>query len=296
LWQTLAEGRQYAGEMVGLAEDVFAVGRKSTQHNVTLPSLLPGSEYKADGPDSYRAANLLGQAIAIVVRAEENKASRDQREGWFNLWEENAQKVEQYHKKLAEFRHRHCPSTYSAPDTDREDPYVTLLRRWLRKSLLNNPDWDLLYSLITSQVKPSDKHLCEWWGKLKDICRGAQTSTGSLDPVGEIRNISEACRTREKPAETGQNAKATIVAVIISLIIICIFLLSVWLIPFTPFTWLKDHPNSYGLQGSTICLITCFVLGLFKPQRRKLYWGGAIIAFLGVLLSLLGGPADNNVN
>ena len=100
----------------------------------------------------------------------------------------------------------------------------------------------------------------------------------------------------EKPAETKQNTKATVVAVIISLIIICIFLLSVWLIPFTPFTWLKDHPNSYGLQGSVICLITCLVVGFFKPQWRKWWWGGAIIAFLGVLLSLLGGPAGSNIN
>lgn len=131
-----------------------------------------------------------------------------------------------------------------------------------------------------------------------------------LGPVDEARNrtsdLAETLLRRvtiakqrlkpAKPAETEQNATPskdgkekdkTIVAIIVSLFIICIFVLSVWLIPFTPFSWLKNHPNSYGLQGSTICLITCFVVGFFKPQRRKWCWGSAAIAFLVGLLSLL---------
>jgi hypothetical protein len=87
--------------------------------------------------------------------------------------------------------------------------------------------------------------------------------------------------------ETEQGAKRIIAALLISLLIICAFILSVWLIPFTPFTWLRNHPNSYGIQGSIICLIPSFIFGFFKPDWRKWCWGTAAIAFLVGLLSLL---------
>ncbi len=100
----------------------------------------------------------------------------------------------------------------------------------------------------------------------------------------------------QKPAETEQNRKTTIVAIIISLFIIIIFVLSLRFIPFTPFTWLKNHPDSYGLQGGTIFLIVFSIFGLCKRQWRKFCWGVALLALLVLILSLLGGPAKSNVN
>lgn len=98
--------------------------------------------------------------------------------------------------------------------------------------------------------------------------------------------------TRQKPSETKQNHKTTIIAIIISLFIICIF---EFLVHIVPLTWLKNHPNSYALQGSIICLIPCLILALFKPRSRW-WWGSVFFALLAVLLSQLGGPADSNVN
>ncbi len=96
--------------------------------------------------------------------------------------------------------------------------------------------------------------------------------------------------------EQNTKAKATIAAILISLFTISIFVLLVWLVPFTPFTWLKNHPNSYSLQGGIICLVPCIFVGLFKPQWRKLCWGVALLPLLVLILSLLGGPADSNGN
>lgn len=53
--------------------------------------------------------------------------------------------------------------------------------------------------------------------------------------------------------------------------------------------WLKRHPHSYGLTGGAILLILFFVLGLFKGQWRNWCWGVAGLAFLVLILSLLGG-------
>lgn len=54
-------------------------------------------------------------------------------------------------------------------------------------------------------------------------------------------------------------------------------------------TWLKRHPHSYSLTGSFIFLILFLVLGLFKAQWRNGCWGTAGLAFLVLILSLLGG-------
>ena len=149
--------------------------------------------------------------------------------------------------------------------------------------------------LISDGIWPKDEEWVE--SKWREINKGRIYESRDIQTHIELAlKRVEADLWPENPAETKQNHKTTIVAIIISLFIICIFVLSVRFIPFTLFTWLKNHPNSYGLQGSIICLIACFILGLYKPKWRKLCWGGALIAFLGVLLSLLGGPADSNVN
>ncbi len=83
---------------------------------------------------------------------------------------------------------------------------------------------------------------------------------------------------KEKPV------KRTIVAILISLILIVLFGLFVHL---GPVTWFRNHAHTYGIQGSIICLIPCLIFGFLKPRWRKWCWGTAAIALLVGLLSLL---------
>ena len=53
--------------------------------------------------------------------------------------------------------------------------------------------------------------------------------------------------------------------------------------------WLKRHPHRYGLTAGAIFLILFLVLGLFKAQWRQWCWGVAGLAFLVLIVSLLGG-------
>ncbi len=53
--------------------------------------------------------------------------------------------------------------------------------------------------------------------------------------------------------------------------------------------WIKRHPHSYGLTGSFILLISAVVVGWFNEQWRPWCWGTASLAFLVLILSLLGG-------
>jgi hypothetical protein len=123
--------------------------------------------------------------------------------------------------------------------------------------------------------------------------------TKTNSPFYDLIQLGKFCSARasgqkkeEKPksqadlAETKQNAKRIGAAILISSVTILLFELFVY---FGPITWLKNHPNSYGIQGSIICLIPCLILGFLKPRWRNWCWGTASLAFLGLILSLLGG-------
>lgn len=57
-----------------------------------------------------------------------------------------------------------------------------------------------------------------------------------------------------------------------------------------PWTWLLTNQNSYGLQGAFCFFISVSVLGIFKPNWRKLLWSGSVLSgIMFVALTLLGG-------
>lgn len=118
-----------------------------------------------------------------------------------------------------------------------------------------------------------------------EMIQGIRAREGQRgDPEGQV-----------SPAEIGRDAETTIAAIIISLFVACIFEVLVWLVPVTPFSWLKNHPNSYGLQPAIVFLVPCIFVGLLKRQYRKWCWGVGLVALLVLILSLLRGPPSGNV-
>ncbi len=95
---------------------------------------------------------------------------------------------------------------------------------------------------------------------------------------------------QEQVRPNKKNAKINYFIIVISIFIICIFEFLIYRIPIS---WLQNHPNSYGLQGGFVLLVPCFVAGCFKPRWRKWCWGGAALAIIVLILSLLGGPNEN---
>lgn len=55
--------------------------------------------------------------------------------------------------------------------------------------------------------------------------------------------------------------------------------------------WIKRHPHSYGLISSFVLLTITLVVGLFNAQWRLWCWGTASLAFIVLILSLLGGKS-----
>jgi len=127
----------------------------------------------------------------------------------------------------------------------------------------------LLSSVSTEYHKRSDG-LAPMYLELDSAKRNAALLLAELEEI--------------KPAEPEQGAKRIIAAILISFIMILLFELFVYL---GPVTWFRNHPHSYGIQGSIDCLILCLIFGIFKPGWRKWCWGTAAIAFLVGLLSLL---------
>ena len=152
-----------------------------------LPALLPGSEYKYANPNKHRAANLRGLAIAIVVRAKEQKVSKIRKRIWFTFWEKKRKEAQKYAMRRWECNYRRAPHNYAPPDKKNCKPERWGTRNWLRKSLFGEEvDWYRLHSLIFTELNQSPDHNSKWWRAVKDIC---EDITG-FDPVAEILKIS----------------------------------------------------------------------------------------------------------
>ena len=93
---------------------------------------------------------------------------------------------------------------------------------------------------------------------------------------------------REK-AESKAHRYAVAAASAISLLLISGFEALVYLLPWT---WLRTHTNSYGLQGAIGIFFMLATFGAFRPRWRKFCWGisGAFAVVL-VILAILGGPS-----
>ncbi len=263
-----------------------------------LPPLLSGSEYKTDDGDIHRGMNLLGLAITIVVYAEKNGVSGDCKKAWLTSFEKEYKRAQLYHKKTINFNARHSSHITPIPDdTGCASPIYKMTFDWLRRSLLDSPNWERLYQLIKIQTTwlrndPS----ADWWNKVQSICRKVETAVDPLDPIAEIWRITQEYRTEDELAAQSDRARATadeplkkggwrnVGASVVSLIVILLFELFVYI---APVSYVRNHPHSYGIQGSIICLILCLIVGFLNSRWRKWCWGSAAIAFLVALLSLL---------
>ncbi len=158
-----------------------------------LPALLSGSEYKTDDSDIYRVMNLLGRAITIVVHAKKDGVSDDRKKAWLTSFEKEYKRAQLYHKKTINFDARHSSHITPIPDdTDCASPIYKMIFDWLRKSLLDSPNWERLYQLIKIQTTwLRDDRSADWWNKVKSICRKVETAVDPLDPIAEIWTITE---------------------------------------------------------------------------------------------------------
>lgn len=169
---------------------------------LSLPQLLPGSEYKTDDSDLYRSMNLLGFAVAIVVCAKKDSVSDDCKEAWFKSFEEEYKRAQQHCKRTINFNAQHSSNVTPIPDdTNYANPVFKMIFDWLRKSQSDTPNWSGLYRLTKIQIVMLKKNSsAEWWNGIQNICRRAETTVDTFDPITEIHEFSEKYRLKDEPS------------------------------------------------------------------------------------------------
>jgi uncharacterized membrane protein YraQ (UPF0718 family) len=187
--------------------------QESAKPEHSFPDLLKGSEYKAVDPDSERAANLLGLAIAIVVHAEKDNVKKDVGEKWLRAFEAEREQVRHFRQNEDRFYQQH-PIHSGQRNPPADDPlnfYWNRIQQWLKEALFVAINWHELYELIKIQPLIFRKGGTKWWDEVKSVCvRVATTTDTTFDPINEIKRISEkhskAQEQVKKPAETEQKA------------------------------------------------------------------------------------------
>ncbi|MBI5206117.1 MAG: hypothetical protein HZA11_14480 [Nitrospirae bacterium] len=125
----------------------------------------------------------------------------------------------------------------------------------------------------------------------EEIERGEQTRLEVAEQVRgkeAVEKTAEGEAAKRKNAEEREHRYAVIAASAVSLLLIASFEAFVHL---GPWNWLKNHSNSYGLQGAFNILFAMGTFGAFRPRWRKFCWGiSGAFAVLLVILTILGGP------
>ena len=65
----------------------MAQTNEERQTGLPFPDLLNGSEYKDENKSAYRAWNLLGLAVTIVIEAEQTNADESQKQNWLKAFD-----------------------------------------------------------------------------------------------------------------------------------------------------------------------------------------------------------------
>lgn len=91
---------------------------------------------------------------------------------------------------------------------------------------------------------------------------------------------------RQKAERNARIYAATAAYTLSFILIIAFEVLIRWL----NWSWLIQHPNSYGLQIAFDSLLILSIVGFFHPHWRKFCWGFGAFAIVGILFQLLGGP------
>ena len=109
------------------------------------------------------------------------------------------------------------------------------------------------------------------------------------DALAKLTDIE----TTKASMERKTNRYAIVVAVCVSVLLIAGFEA---LVHNLPWMWLKNHPNSYSLQAGICGVILSFIIGLFLPRWRKVWWLTILIAMVVAVIALLGGPNSTGMS
>lgn len=108
------------------------------------------------------------------------------------------------------------------------------------------------------------------------------------DDAKRARTLADSEVEARSKADARANRQSVIAALSLSA---CIIIAFEWIVYGLPWSWVQNHPNSYGLQAAFASAVVAFLLGLMRPELRKVWW---VVVLSGVVIGaifLLGGPS-----
>jgi hypothetical protein len=102
--------------------------------------------------------------------------------------------------------------------------------------------------------------------------------------VGDINTTQNKKKSKSRTDATQEARSSIIKALIVGGVIIFIFELLIYRLPWT---WLITQPSSYGLQLAIDVLLLLLVSAIFLVEWRKYIIGSMLIPIFGFLLTLL---------
>jgi chaperonin cofactor prefoldin len=146
---------------------------------------------------------------------------------------------------------------------------------------------------IAAKVKDKEEEVERLSTSKSDAEAKAKNVFSKLKEIEAAKGVAEKATMQEaearKKAERAAHLYAVVAALGVSTVLIIGFEMLVYGLPWN---WLKNHTNSFGLQAGVSGAIISFMLGLFRPRWRKVWWLVILIALAAVIITLVGGPSS----
>jgi hypothetical protein len=169
-----------------------------------LPRLLAGSEITKADPDEGREANLLGRAIAILVKAKKERLEPGCKGTFLNPFRQECDKSIQYIRRRNKFLARGSPNPLFGCGRRGPEARIEYVWKWLSDSLSGQPDWNALWELIEMPLLEHQYDMVDqgWWHAIRQVARRACMTQEDYDPIEEIVKISEEYQGKQRQRAT----------------------------------------------------------------------------------------------
>ena len=136
-------------------------------------------------------------------------------------------------------------------------------------------------SRYEESLKLASEELAEAQNVLKEQEKERDAAT---EKVQELSDLAARTSAEKEKADQFAFGMAAAAGVAVGILLVATFEFCVHRVPWT---WLRDHDNSIGLQAGICAVLLCGSLGSFVAQWRKWCWGTGVVGVAIALLSLL---------
>jgi hypothetical protein len=147
---------------------------------------------------------------------------------------------------------------------------------------------------IAARVKDKEEEVERLSIAKSDAEAKAKDASSKLKGIEAATGVAQKVTMQEAEARQKAELAAHLYAVIAALGVSAVLIIGFEMLVYgLPWNWLKNHTNSFGLQAAVSGAIISFMLGLFRPRWRKVWWLVILSALAVAVITLVGGPSSS---